>query len=81
MTIYVLRGDKLVPKELADPLPTASDGAYFLPDIKPFVTQEGTEISSRSRLREYEQKNGIKQVGNDFAAFHRELRHKVRGID
>jgi hypothetical protein len=75
--IYVLRGDKLIPKELAAPL----SGAYFLPDIVPFVTQDGKEITSRSRLREYEQKNGVKQVGNDFAAFHRELRHKVRGID
>jgi hypothetical protein len=29
--------------------------------------QDGTEISSRSALRAYEQKNGVKQVGNDWS--------------
>ncbi len=38
----------------------------ILSDIRPFSTQDGVEISSRSSLRAYEQKNGVKQVGNDL---------------
>ena len=38
----------------------------FIPDIAPFRTQDGTEISSRSKLRDYERKHGVKQVGNDW---------------
>lgn len=38
----------------------------FVPDIRPFVTQCGTEITSRSKLREYEQRTGSKQVGTDW---------------
>lgn len=76
---YVLRGNRLVPKSTAAPL----SRGYFnvLPDIQPFVTQDGTAISSRSGVRAYEQKHGVKQVGNDFATQHRELRQKVRGRD
>ena len=75
---YVLRNGKLVPKSSA-PL----NRGYFnvLPDISPFMTQNGMEITSRSGLRAYEQANGVKQVGNDFKSLHQELRHKVRGID
>ena len=76
---YVLRNNRLVRKSAAAPL----SRGYFnvLPDITPFQTQEGTPISSRSGLREYERKHGTRQVGNDFATFHRELRQKVRGVD
>ena len=75
---YVLRNNRLVPKITAAPV-----RGYFnvLPDIQPFVTQDRKEISSRSGLRAYEQANGVKQVGNDFASFHRELRQKVRWRD
>ncbi len=38
----------------------------FIPDIQPFRTQEGVEISSRSKLRDYERRNGVRQVGNDW---------------
>lgn len=38
----------------------------FMPDIKPFVAQDGTEISSRSKLRAYERANGVKQCGDDW---------------
>lgn len=38
----------------------------FMPDIKPFICQDGTEITSRSKLREYEARTGTKQVGNDW---------------
>ena len=76
---YVLRDGKLVPKSTAAPL---SQG-YFnvLPDIQPFTTQDGTHITSRSGVRAYEQKHGVRQVGNDFATQHRELRQRVRGVD
>lgn len=36
-------------------------------DIAPFVTQDGHEITSRSSLRAYEIRNGVKQIGNDCA--------------
>lgn len=80
MTIYVMRKGELVPKDQAAPLPSKG---YFgvIPDIQPFTTQEGAPITSRRALREYEQANGVRQVGNDFATFHRELRQKVRGHD
>ena len=76
---FVLRNGRLVPKSTASPL----NKGYFgvMPDIASFVTQDGKEITSRSGLRDYEQANGVKQVGNDFKSFHQELRHKVRGID
>ena len=76
---FVLRDGKLVPKSIAAPLTQG----YFnvLPDIRPFTTQDGTHITSRSGVRAYEQKHGVKQVGNDYATQHRELRQKVRGRD
>lgn len=77
---YVLRSGKLIPKSQATPLPSKG---YFsvIPDIAPFVTQDGTPITSRRSLREYEQAHGVRQVGNDFASFHRQLRNKVYGTD
>ncbi len=42
---------------------------YFVGDIKPFVnvaTRDFHEITSRSQLREFEKRSGMKQVGNDF---------------
>ncbi len=74
---YVMRDGKLVPKSQAEPLRCASFNV--LPDIAPFTTQDGTAITSRSHLRDYEQKNGVKQIGNDFATLHRQLRERVRG--
>lgn len=72
-----MRDGQLVPKSTAAPLPSA--GAFLMPDIKPFRTQDGVEITSRSALRAYEQANGVKQVGNDYASFHQKLRQQVRG--
>ena len=72
---FVLRNGRLVRKRSA-PAPTAF---AVMPDIAPFVTQEGAAIGSRSQLRAYEQKNGVRQVGNDFASFHAALRAKVHG--
>lgn len=74
---YVMRNGELVPKSQAAPL--NSGVFHVMPDVKPFVTQDGKEITSRSALRAYEQANGVKQVGNDFATLHRELRQKVYG--
>ncbi len=60
---YVIRNGELVEKSQAQPSET---GAFFMPDITPFVTQDGVPISSRSELRAYEQKHGVKQTGNDW---------------
>ena len=75
---YVYRDGKIVPKDESVSL---SRGYYnVLPDITPFMTPGDNQmISSRSQLRAYEQKNGVKQVGNDFATFNAELRRKVYG--
>jgi len=62
-TTYVLRDGKLVEKTDAQ---RPDSGPFFLPDISPFRTQDGTAISSRSQLRAYETKHGIRQVGNDM---------------
>lgn len=63
---YVMRDGELVPKSQAAPLPQQR-GPFFMPDIQPFTTQDGCEISSRSALRAYEIRNGVKQLGNDCA--------------
>jgi hypothetical protein len=60
---YVLRDGKLVPKAEAKPL---VGGAYYMPDITPFETQDGTHIPSRKHLRDYERAYGVRQVGNDI---------------
>ena len=64
MTTYVLRNGELVEKSKATP--RYSQQNHALSDIKPFVTQDGVEITSRSSLRAYEQKMGVKQVGTDW---------------
>lgn len=64
---YVRRGGQLVLKDTAEPLPKRGV-SHVMPDIRPFVTQDGTEITSRSNLRAYEQRTGTRQVGNDFAS-------------
>jgi hypothetical protein len=72
---FVLRSGKLVRKRS-----TSRRGLFqVMPDIAPFVTQEGAAIGSRSQLRAYERKNGVRQVGNDFAGLHAALRAKVHG--
>ncbi len=62
---YVLRDGELVPKSEARPLAPVS-ATFVMPDITPFVTQDKVEITSRSALREYERRNGVRQVGNDW---------------
>lgn len=75
MTVYVMRGGKVVPKDTAAPL--NSGVFHVMSDIAPFVTQDGVPIGSRSSLRAYEQRTGTRQVGNDFAS----LVKKLRGED
>lgn len=76
MTTYVRRAGQLVEKSSTPPL---DGGVFIMGDIKPFVTQDGKEIGSRSTLRAYEQANGVKQIGNDYATLHGQLRAKVYG--
>ena len=59
---YVYRDGQLVEKHSAPP----KSGGFALSDIKEFVTQDGTPITSRSGLRAYEQRMGVRQVGNDW---------------
>jgi hypothetical protein len=49
-----------------------------LSDIAPFKSPLDfkTEISSRSQLRDYEKRHGVKQVGTDFDGFARKLREQ-----
>lgn len=60
---YVFRNGELVPKHLAG----HKSGPVVISDIEPFTTQDGTPITSRSALREYEQRMGVRQVGNDWS--------------
>lgn len=76
MTTYVLRNGELIEKSKAPP---KSGVFHVMSDIAPFTTQDGKEIGSRSALRAYEQANGVKQVGNDYASLHKQLRAKVYG--
>ena len=74
---WVIRNGEFVRKEDAAPLHTPNFNV--LPDIAPFTTQDGTHITSRSVLRAYEQRNGVRQVGNDLAPQMRELRARAFG--
>lgn len=65
MTTYVLRNGALVEKRLAPPR-ASGRSPRVIPDIEPFTTQEGAAITSRAALREYERRNGVKQIGTDW---------------
>lgn len=65
-TRYVLRDGELVEKDKAAPRHSMTRHANIISDIKEFKTQEGTPITSRMQLREYERRMGVKQVGNDW---------------
>lgn len=70
MTTYVMRNGALVEKRLAPPR-ASSRSVYVISDIEPFTTQEGAAITSRVELREYERRNGVRQVGTDWAGSER----------
>lgn len=73
MTTFVLRNGQLVEKSKAPP----RSGVSVMSDIQPFITQDGTAISSRSGLRAYEVTHGVKQVGNDFASQIQRMKERV----
>jgi len=70
MTTYVIRNGALIEKHLASPL-AAGRSAHVISDIAPFRTQDGTPITSRAALRDYERANGVRQVGADWAGSER----------
>jgi len=82
---YVLRNGRLIEKRLAPPR-AAGRSPHILSDIAPFVTQDGTAITSRAALRDYERANGVRQVGTDWTGSQRPpfwdrhlVREKARG--
>lgn len=61
MTTYVIRDGALVEKPKALP----SGGAFsYVPDIAEFVTTDGTMIGSRTQRTAYEQRHGVRQIGD-----------------
>jgi hypothetical protein len=70
MTTYVLRNGALIEKNLAPSL-AAGRSAHVISDIVPFTTQDGTAITSRAALRDYERANGVRQVGTDWTGSER----------
>jgi hypothetical protein len=70
VTTYVIRNGALVEKHLAPPLATGRS-AHVISDIAPFQTQDGTPITSRAALRDYERANGVRQVGSDWSGSER----------
>jgi hypothetical protein len=85
MTIYVMRNGALVEKRSAPPF-AAGRSAHVISDIAPFQFQDGTPITSRAALRDYERANGVRQVGTDWTGSERPAfwdkhlaREKARG--
>lgn len=61
-TYVIGKAGKLVEKDSVD----RARSMTIIPDISPFQTQDGTPISSRVALREYERRTGTRQIGNDW---------------
>jgi hypothetical protein len=51
-----------------DPDAPVTGFPYVMGDIKPFRFDDGTEITSRSGLREYQRRNQVEQIGLDWSA-------------
>lgn len=66
MTSYVRLGTQRVPDPRPyDPTAPVTGVPALMDDIKPFRSPiDGKEISSRSALREHEQRHGVRQVGD-----------------
>jgi hypothetical protein len=80
MTTYVIRNGALIEKRLAPPR-AAGRSAHVISDIAPFTTQDGTAVTSRMALRDYERANGLRQVGSDWTGSERPAfwdRHRAR---
>lgn len=60
MKTYVIRDGALVEK----PAPAPRTAGGYMPDIAEFRTTDGATISSRSHLRDYEQRNQVRQIGD-----------------
>jgi hypothetical protein len=63
-----IRWAELPPSNPVEKINTASSGPTVIPDIAEFVAPGGVLIGSRSKLREYEQRTGTRQVGTDLKA-------------
>ena len=59
---YVMRDGALVEKAGR----RTGKSHQVLGDIEPFVAPGGEYITSRSGLRAYERKHGVRQLGNDW---------------
>ncbi|MBX9772933.1 MAG: hypothetical protein K2Y71_00865 [Xanthobacteraceae bacterium] len=70
MTTYVMRNSALVDKRSVPPR-GAGRSPHVISDIAPFTTQDGTAITSRAALRDYERANGVRQVGTDWTGSER----------
>ncbi|MBX9772930.1 MAG: hypothetical protein K2Y71_00850 [Xanthobacteraceae bacterium] len=66
----MMRNGALVDKRLP-PSRDAGRSAHVISDIAPFTTQDGTAITSRAALRDYERANGVRQVGTDWTGSER----------
>lgn len=61
---WVHRDGKLI-EITAEQTKAPQNGAFFMPDIKEFVSPiDGEVISSRSKLRAHERKHGVRQAGD-----------------
>lgn len=59
--------ERVVPAHERTDLPMRQVHSHgVMPDITNFVTQDGTEITSRSKLRDYERSHGVRQCGSDW---------------
>lgn len=67
MTTYILRNGELVEKRLAELTVAPSRSVHVLSDIEPFISQDGTAITSRRDLRAYERAHGVRQLGTDWS--------------
>ncbi|MCC6889623.1 MAG: hypothetical protein IT536_13900 [Hyphomicrobiales bacterium] len=66
MPVYVMRDGALVEKRLAKTR-AYTRSPQVLSDLAPFMTEDGTPITSRSALRAYERMHGVRQVGTDWS--------------
>lgn len=84
MTTYVRRNGQIVDKATGEPIELKHEVAapgYAMSDIAPFKSPLDfkTEISSRSQLREYEKRHGVRQVGTDFNSTYRKILDQHKG--
>jgi hypothetical protein len=76
---YVMRNGKLVPKRLATPLIEANVAHYVISDLAEYRAAAADKhngkrpmIGGRRQHREFLQRNGYQEVGNDYVPPRRE---------